>query len=94
MVILEARIAGFGLYVPCGWALVRDLRADTSPIAQILANLLALAGVCPFVGSLSDLIGRRYVAIIGVALVCIGMIVSSTANTMNNFIGIARRKTI
>ncbi|PLN75818.1 putative MFS drug efflux pump [Aspergillus taichungensis] len=52
----------------------------------VLANLLGLAGVCPFVGSLSDLIGRRYVAIIGASLVCIGMIVSSTANTMNIFI--------
>ncbi|PLB49212.1 putative MFS drug efflux pump [Aspergillus steynii IBT 23096] len=53
----------------------------------VLANLLALSGVCPFVGSLSDLIGRRYVAIIGATLVCIGMIVCSTANTMNVFIG-------
>lgn len=56
-------------------------------ILQVLANLLALAGVCPFVGSLSDLIGRRYVALIGVTLICIGMIVSSTAHTMNTFIG-------
>jgi hypothetical protein len=53
----------------------------------VLANLLALAGVCPFVGSLSDLIGRRYVAIIGASLVCLGMIVSSTAHSMNIFIG-------
>lgn len=30
----------------------------------VIANLLALASVCPFVGSLSDLIGRRYVALI------------------------------
>lgn len=52
----------------------------------MLANLLGLAGVCPFVGSLSDLFGRRYVAIAGASLVCIGMIVSSTANTMNIFI--------
>ncbi|PWY90507.1 MFS general substrate transporter [Aspergillus sclerotioniger CBS 115572] len=52
----------------------------------VLANLLALAGVCPFVGSLSDLIGRRYVALIGTSLVCLGMIVSSTAHTMNIFI--------
>ncbi|EAW08865.1 putative MFS drug efflux pump [Aspergillus clavatus NRRL 1] len=52
----------------------------------VLANLLGLAGVCPFVGSLSDLIGRRYVAIIGASLVCLGMIVSSTAQTMNIFI--------
>ncbi|KAB8075682.1 fungal trichothecene efflux pump [Aspergillus leporis] len=53
----------------------------------VLANLLALAGVCPFVGSLSDLIGRRYVALMGVSLICLGMIVSSTAHTMNTFIG-------
>ncbi|KAL4870445.1 hypothetical protein BDV12DRAFT_184457 [Aspergillus spectabilis] len=52
----------------------------------VLANLLALAGVCPFVGSLSDLIGRRYVALIGATLVTIGMIVCSTAHTMNVFI--------
>ncbi|KAL4793991.1 fungal trichothecene efflux pump-domain-containing protein [Aspergillus venezuelensis] len=52
----------------------------------VLANLLALAGVCPFVGSLSDLIGRRYVALIGATLVTIGTIVCSTANDMNRFI--------
>jgi MFS family permease len=54
---------------------------------QVLANLLSLAGVCPFVGSLSDLIGRRYVAIIGASLICLGVIVSSTAHSMNIFIG-------
>ncbi|KAL4963902.1 putative MFS drug efflux pump [Aspergillus stella-maris] len=52
----------------------------------VLANLLALAGVCPFVGSLSDLIGRRYVALIGATLVTVGTIVCSTANDMNRFI--------
>ncbi|KAJ5720023.1 hypothetical protein N7493_006901 [Penicillium malachiteum] len=52
----------------------------------VLANLLSLAGVCPFVGSLSDLIGRRYVAIIGASLIVIGMIVCSTAHSMNIFI--------
>ncbi|RDW72620.1 putative MFS drug efflux pump [Aspergillus mulundensis] len=52
----------------------------------VLANLLALAGVCPFVGSLSDLIGRRYVALIGATLVTVGMIVCSTAHSMNTFI--------
>ncbi|KAL4936737.1 hypothetical protein BDV06DRAFT_227604 [Aspergillus oleicola] len=52
----------------------------------VLANLLALAGVCPFVGSLSDLIGRRYVALVGATLVTVGTIVCSTANDMNTFI--------
>ncbi|KIX04561.1 uncharacterized protein Z518_05431 [Rhinocladiella mackenziei CBS 650.93] len=53
----------------------------------VLGNLLALAAICPFVGSLSDLIGRRYVALIGAGFLVFGMIVVSTANTMNTFIG-------
>jgi MFS family permease len=52
----------------------------------VLANLLALAAVCPFVGSLSDLYGRRYVAIAGTALIILGMIICSVAKTMNTFI--------
>ncbi|KAG8629479.1 hypothetical protein KVT40_003344 [Elsinoe batatas] len=53
----------------------------------VLGNLLALAGVCPFVGSLSDILGRRYVALIGATFLIIGMVVASTASTMNHFIG-------
>jgi MFS family permease len=53
----------------------------------VLAYLIALAGVCPFVGSLSDLIGRRYVALIGSILILVGVIISSTAHHMNPFIG-------
>lgn len=53
----------------------------------VLANLLALAAVCPFVGSLSDLMGRRYVAIMGAVLIIVGVTVASTAHTMNIFIG-------
>ena len=53
---------------------------------QVLGNLLALAGVCPFVGSLSDLVGRRYAALLGGILLCIGTVVATTAPTMNTFI--------
>ena len=53
----------------------------------VLANLLSLAAVCPFVGSLSDIIGRRYVAVLGSILIIVGMIVCSTAKSMNPFIG-------
>ena len=53
---------------------------------KVLANLLALAAICPFVGSLSDLMGRRWVAITGAAFIILGMIISSTATNMNNFI--------
>ncbi|RDW92537.1 MFS multidrug transporter-like protein [Coleophoma crateriformis] len=52
----------------------------------VLANLLALAAVCPFVGALSDLFGRRYIALAGAGFIVIGMIVCSTAHTMNTFI--------
>ena len=53
----------------------------------VLGALLANAAVCPFVGSLSDLIGRRYVAMLGASLLVLGMIVASTAHNMNVFIG-------
>ncbi|OQN97080.1 hypothetical protein B0A48_16884 [Cryoendolithus antarcticus] len=52
----------------------------------VLANLLSLAAVCPFVGSISDLIGRRYVALIGASFIVVGMIICSTAHSMNIFI--------
>jgi hypothetical protein len=64
-----------------------DLGGSDRWIWFILGNLLALAAVCPFVGALSDLIGRRYVAIIGASFIVLGMIVASTAHTMNTFIG-------
>lgn len=53
----------------------------------VLANLLALAAVCPFVGSLSDLIGRRWVALMGSAFLVVAMIICGTARNMNQFIG-------
>lgn len=52
----------------------------------VTGYLLALAAVCPFVGAISDLIGRRYIAIIGTLLIILGQIVCSTAHTMNTFI--------
>lgn len=48
-----------------------------------LANILALGAVCPFVGSLSDLFGRRYIAISGALFTILGMVVVSTAHEMN-----------
>ena len=65
----------------------RDIGGTDRWIWFVLANLLALAAVCPFVGSLSDLMGRRYVAVMGASLIILGMIVSSTAHSMNVFIG-------
>lgn len=63
-----------------------DLGGSDRWIWFVLGNLLSLAAVCPFVGSLSDLMGRRYVALLGAAFIVLGMIICSTAHTMNTFI--------
>jgi MFS family permease len=58
----------------------------------VLANLLSLAAVCPFVGSLSDVIGRKYIALIGAALIVIGQVISilqdslSCSNTLQDYL--------
>lgn len=53
----------------------------------VIANVLALAAICPFVGSISDLIGRRYVALLGASFLILGNIICATAHNMNVFIG-------
>ncbi len=53
----------------------------------VLAYLLALAAICPFVGSISDIMGRRYVALMGGVLLVVAMVICSTAKDMNAFIG-------
>ncbi|RDW82321.1 hypothetical protein BP6252_03433 [Coleophoma cylindrospora] len=80
----QAPVYVFGAIPPYIYA---DIGGVDRWIWFVLANLLSLAGVCPFVGSLSDLLGRRYVALIGASLIILGMIVCSTAHTMNVFIG-------
>jgi len=64
----------------------RDIGGADRWIWFVLANLLSLACVCPFTGSISDLIGRRWVALIGAGSIVVGMIICSTAQTMNVFI--------
>ena len=46
-----------------------------------VANTLAIASVCPFVGYLQDLFGKRYIAIFGALCLCIGCAVMGTAHT-------------
>ncbi|KAM7221053.1 MFS drug efflux pump [Rhypophila decipiens] len=51
------------------------------------ANLLATAAISPFVGSLSDIFGRRIVAIAGSVFIIVGQIMCGCAKSMDVFIG-------
>ena len=77
------QIAGFGSFWPtCSlWFVLSTLE-----LLNRLKLITTQACVCPFTGSLSDLVGRRWVAISGAAFIVVGMIICSTAHTMNTFI--------
>ncbi|KAK3695494.1 major facilitator superfamily domain-containing protein [Podospora appendiculata] len=64
-----------------------DLGGTDAWIWLVTAHLLAIAAISPFVGALSDVFGRRYVAILGSALLIIGQIVCGLAPSMSTFIG-------
>ncbi|EAQ89907.1 hypothetical protein CHGG_06526 [Chaetomium globosum CBS 148.51] len=64
----------------------RDLGGLNYWVWFITANLLATAAISPFVGALSDLAGRRYVAIIGSAIIILGQIICGTSTNMGMFI--------
>lgn len=53
----------------------------------VIGYLIPNAALCPFVGALSDMFGRRFVGITGQLLLILGPIVTTTANTMNIAIG-------
>ena len=65
----------------------RDIGGLDRWVWFVLANLLTLAAICPFVGSMSDLIGRRWVSLTGSIFLVISMIICGTAKNMNQFIG-------
>lgn len=47
-----------------------------------VANTLTIAAVCPFVGYLQDLFGKRYIALFGAVLLCAGCVVLGSAQSM------------
>jgi MFS family permease len=51
------------------------------------ASTVATAAIAPFGGAISDLIGRRYVALLGSSLITLGMIIVGTAQRMDVAIG-------
>jgi MFS family permease len=45
------------------------------------ANTLAIAAVAPFVGYLQDLFGKRYIALFGALLLCVGCVLLATTHS-------------
>lgn len=53
----------------------------------VIGYLIPNAALCPFVGALSDLVGRKPVAAFGQIMLIIGPIISVTAHGMGQCIG-------
>lgn len=72
-------------------ALLPDIYTDIGGAERyqwmVIGYLIPNASLCPFVGALSDMFGRRWVAAGGQVLLIVGPIVTATANTMNVAIG-------
>ena len=64
-----------------------DIGGENSYAWLSIANTLALAAIAPFAGSFADLVGRRWVAMIGGILIIVGCAVLGTAHTMPVAIG-------
>ncbi|KAK4557095.1 hypothetical protein LTR86_006076 [Recurvomyces mirabilis] len=47
-----------------------------------VANTFAIAAVCPFVGYMQDLFGKRYIALFGALLLCTGCAVLGSAHSL------------
>ena len=67
--------------------ITRDLGGADRYSWFMIAYLIPLAALLPFVGALSDLFGRQRVAIAGQLALVIGAVVTSTASNMNIAIG-------
>lgn len=74
----------FGGIIPI---IMEDIGGADRYVWILLGNLMPLAAITPFVGALSDLLGRRYAALIGAMFLVLGSIVCATAHIMNVFIG-------
>lgn len=60
--------------------IVKDLGTTVGTGWLPTANTLAIAAVAPFVGYLQDMFGKRYMALFGALLLCIGCAVVGTAH--------------
>lgn len=68
-------------------SIVGDTGGEDVYLWLLIANSIAAAAIAPAAGAISDLIGRRSIALLGSALVIVGMIIVGTANRMPVAIG-------
>ena len=68
-------------------AIERDVGGKDRYVWILLAYLIPLASITPFVGPLSDLVGRKNLALGAVGSMIIGCIVNAVAKDMDTFIG-------
>lgn len=66
---------------------MEDIGGNDSRTWLGIVNCLAVAAVAPVAGAVSDLIGRRYIGLLGLLLIIAGMIVVGTAHSMPVGIG-------
>ncbi|KAK0109126.1 hypothetical protein ONS96_002953 [Cadophora gregata f. sp. sojae] len=52
----------------------------------LTANTLVVAGTCPFVGYMTDLLGRRWLTIAGAVLLMISSVVMATSHSLGSAI--------
>ena len=74
----------FGSVLPL---IYQDIGGVDRYVWFVIGYLIPNAALCPFVGALSDLFGRRMVAIVGQVLLIIGPTITATAHSMNIAIG-------
>jgi hypothetical protein len=61
--------------------IVKDLNTKVGTGWLPTSNTLAIAAIAPFVGYLQDLFGKRYIALFGALLLCLGCIILGTAHS-------------
>jgi hypothetical protein len=61
----------------------QDIGGTDRYVWFVIGYLIPNAALCPFVGALSDMFGRRNVAVVGQLALIVGPVITSTAKTMN-----------
>lgn len=67
--------------------IVTDLGGAKADVWLPVSNTLVLASICPFVGYLQDLCGRRYITLGGSVAIMVGIILVGTAHGFAQAVG-------